>query len=242
MANLFRQRFPLMKLESRFTDLWIRNTNIKTFPSRNCKDLRGFTDVVYIFVDESDYFDLSQQDELKAALIAYEEKSHCTTIMCSTPNRPGGLFETIEKDPNSKYHKIILDYTVGLDKIYDTAEIKKKMNEPEFQREYCGFYLGKVGNLFSSPQIKTCRDLGHEFDTTKIPLSLYTLKSVGIDPGFSSSSTGIVVLEHIKIEDKHIIRVVDCHLIDKGDPNEIVELCWSLYTIWIHEPIFLHRR
>src|SRR5437867_3792513 len=35
MENLFRKRFPLMRLESRFTDLWIKNTNIKIFTSRN---------------------------------------------------------------------------------------------------------------------------------------------------------------------------------------------------------------
>lgn len=46
--------------------------------------------------------------------------------MASTPNRSGGLFETIEKDPNSKYEKIVLDYTVGLDKIYDRKEVEKK--------------------------------------------------------------------------------------------------------------------
>jgi hypothetical protein len=59
-----------------------------------------------------------------------------------TPNAPDGLFESIEKDPYSKYHKIFLD-TVGLDKIYDRKEIEKKKNEPEFLREYAGQYLGK---------------------------------------------------------------------------------------------------
>ena len=34
MENLFRKRFPLMQLESKFTDLWIKNTNVKIFPSR----------------------------------------------------------------------------------------------------------------------------------------------------------------------------------------------------------------
>src|SRR3546814_11001165 len=55
-----------------------------------------------------------------------------------------------------------------------------------------------------------------------------TLKSVGVDFGFSSSSTAIVTLEHIKT-DRDIIRVVDCHLIDKGDPNSIVNLCWDIW-------------
>jgi hypothetical protein len=80
--------------------------------------------------------------------------------------------------------------------------------------------LGKTGNIFSSTQIEQCIKLGEEFDTIKIPVSLYTLKSVGIDPGFSSSSTGIVVLEHIKTDNnEHVIRVVDSHLIDRGIPT-----------------------
>ena len=128
-------------------------------------------------------------------------------------------------------HKIILDYTVGLDKIYDRAEIEKKKLEPEFEREYAGKYLSRIGNIFSSSQIDECQQLGLEFSTDKIPVSLYNLKSVGIDPGFSSSGTGIVVLEHIKTEDnKHMIRVVDCHLIEKGDPNKITEILWDVWV------------
>jgi hypothetical protein len=229
MEALFQRRFPFLKLESKFTDLWIKNTNIKIIPSRNVKDLRGYTDVSYLFIDEGDYSEPSVTNELLHAITRYEEKSNCTTIMVSTPNRPDGLFQSIEKDPNSKYHKIILDYTVGLDKIYDRKEIEKKKNEPEFLREYAGQYLGRVGNVFTQQQIDLCQELGQQYSTDKIHISVYTLKSVGIDPGFSSSSTGIVVLEHIKQEDRHIIRVIDCHLIDKGDPNKIVELCWSLY-------------
>jgi Terminase RNaseH-like domain len=230
LQALFEKRFPFIKLESKFTELWIKNTNIICMPSRNVKDIRGFVDVSYIFVDESDYFEQSVNNELLHALTAYEEKSHCVTIMASTPNRPDGLFQAIEKDPNPKYCKIVLDYTVGLDKIYDRAEIEKKKLEPEFPREYMGQYLGRVGNVFSPSQVETCITLGEQYNTTKIPVSLYTLKAVGVDPGFSSSSTGIIVLEHVKDNDKHVIRVVDSILIDKGDPNKIVDLCWSIYS------------
>jgi hypothetical protein len=87
-----------------------------------------------------------------------------------------------------------------------------------------GQYLGRVGNVFLPSQIQRCIDLGQEYSINKIPVSLYTLKSVGIDPGFSSCGTGIVVLEHIK-QDRDVIRVVESHLIEKGDPNEIVKLC-----------------
>jgi Terminase large subunit, T4likevirus-type, N-terminal len=153
MEKLFRKRFPSMQLESKYTVLWIKNTNIKIFPSRNVKDLRGYTDVSYLFIDEADHFEPSVNSELLHAITRYEEKSNCTTIMCSTPNRPDGLFQSIENDPNSKYHKIFLHYTVGLGKIYDPLEIEKKKLEPEFPREYEGKYLGKIGNVFNPLQI-----------------------------------------------------------------------------------------
>ena len=138
MQNLFRNKFPLLELESRFTDLWLKNTNVKIFPSRNVKDLRGYTDVSFLFIDEADHFEPSVNSELLHAITRYEEKSKCTTIMVSTPNRPDGLFQSIEKDNNSKYHKIFLHYTVGLGKIYDPLEIEKKKLEAEFPREYEG--------------------------------------------------------------------------------------------------------
>ena len=55
-----------------------------------------------------------------------KRRVNCTTIMVSTPNRPDGLFQSIEKDPNSKYEKIILTYEVGLDKIYDPNRDRKE--------------------------------------------------------------------------------------------------------------------
>jgi hypothetical protein len=230
MENLFRRKFPLIQLQSKFTGLWIKNTNIEIFPSRNVKDLRGYTDVSYLFIDEADHFEPSVNNELLHAITRYEEKSHCTTIMVSTPNAPGGLFESIQKDPDSKYTKIFLDYTIGLDKIFNRAEIEQKKKEPEFPREYMLQYLGKVGNLLLPSQIQTCINLGSDYSIDKIPVSLYTLKSVGIDPGFSSSATGIVVLEHIKSELKEEkIRVIESHLIEKGDPNQIVNLCWDIW-------------
>jgi len=231
LQELFDKRFPLLRLESKYTELWLKNTWIKVFPTRTIKDIRGYFEASYIFVDESDFYDESIQDELLTTISPYEEKSNCKIILCSTPNRPNGLMQRIEQDPNSKYCKLKLDYTYGLDKIYDRAEIEKKKLDPEFEREYNLKYLGKVGNVFTPSQIDQCIQLGNELTVDKIPVSLqHTIKSVGIDPGVSSSSTGIVVTEHIKTdegEDK--IRVIDCHLIDKGDPNEIVNLCWDIW-------------
>ena len=193
MENLFRNKFPSVVLESKFTDLWIKNTNIKIFPSRNVKDLRGYTDVSYLFLDEADYFEQSVTTELEHAITRYEEKSNCVTIMISTPNAPGGLFERIEKDVNSKYTKLLLDYTYGLDKIYDRAFIDKKKKEPEFAREYDLQYLGLIGNTFHTKDIDRAVELGKKYNPNKVIVEAQ--KVLGLDPGWGSSAFGVCLLQ-----------------------------------------------
>ena len=119
MEQLFERRFPDLVLDSKYTELVLKNTWIKVMPTKNIKDMRGYMDAAYLFIDEADFFSPKEQEELEPAITAYEEKSKGRTIMVSTPNAPGGLFERIEKDKNSKYTKLFLDYTYGLDKIYD---------------------------------------------------------------------------------------------------------------------------
>lgn len=86
-------------------------------------------------------------------------------------------------------------------------------------------------SLITTTLKRACEiELGNEYSIYKIPVSLYTIKSVGIDPRFSSSGTGIVVLENIKPDNmKDTIRVIESHLIEKGDPNGIVNLCWDIW-------------
>jgi hypothetical protein len=103
LQQLF-ENFPIT-LESKYTELWLKKTWIKVFPTKNIKDIRGYFETSYIFVDESDYLEESIQDELIHAISPYEEKSNCKIILCSTPNRPLGLMQSIENNPNSKYFK-----------------------------------------------------------------------------------------------------------------------------------------
>ena len=161
MEQLFERRFPDLVLDSKYTELVLKKTWIKVMPTKNIKDMRGYMDAAYLFIDEADFFSPKEQEELEPAITAYEEKSKGRTIMVSTPNAPGGLFERIEKDKNSKYTKLFLDYTYGLDKIYDRLFIEKKKLEPEFEREYNLKYLGLVGNVF---HIKDIENAIKEYD------------------------------------------------------------------------------
>ena len=87
MEDLFVPRFPNVVFDSSIQNLPINKTWIKVMPTKNIKDVRGYMDVAYLFVDEGDWFDQSIQEELEPAITAYEEKSNGKTIMASTPNR-----------------------------------------------------------------------------------------------------------------------------------------------------------
>lgn len=66
-----------------------------------------------------------------------------------------------------------------------------------------------------------------------IPISNYNLHSVGVDFGFGSSKTAIVMTEHLKTiednQDKHTIIVRFAEEYDKANPQTIVDICHSLY-------------
>ena len=59
-------------------------------------------------------------------------------------------------------------------------------------------YLGKVGNMFNEFQILKAIELGELYKG--IPTNDYTLHSVGVDFGFGSSSTAVVLTEFLKEE------------------------------------------
>lgn len=82
--------------------------------------------------------------------------------MVSTPNAPEGLFERIEKEPESTclYKRLFLDYTYGLGRIYTEAEIAAAKQSPSFEREYNLKYLGLIGNVFHTKDIEAAIERG----------------------------------------------------------------------------------
>ena len=68
-------------------------------------------------------------------------------------------------------------------------------------------------------------NLGEQFKG--LPSNDYTLHSVGVDFGFSSSATAIVLTEFLKEERK--IRVLYAEEFEKSNPQDIVDICFNLY-------------
>jgi hypothetical protein len=207
------------------TVLDLNGVRIEAFPSHHLDAMRGLPNVSFIYLDESDFFPPGQQQDARKVSERYIAKSDPYIVFVSTPNAPGGLFESMEKEKNSIYKRIKLDYTYGLSKIYTQQEIEEQKRSPSWKQEYCCQYLGTIGNLFSPKQIDEVVKLGQQYKD--IAISQYTLKTIGIDPGFSSSATAIVMCEHIREEDKIIVRFSE--LIDKGDPNAIADLLWNFH-------------
>ena len=73
-----------------------------------------------------------------------------------------------------------------------------------------------------------------------LPTNDYTLHSVGVDEGFGSSSTAVVVTEFLKEERK--IRVLYAEEFEHANPQDIVDLCFNLYRkhwntwFWVMDP------
>jgi hypothetical protein len=229
IENLFRPKYVTIIHKSKYTETNINQTWFKVFPTKKLKDARGYTDVAYLFVDEADFFDEAEQEELPYVVKSYEEKSNCKIIMVSTPNKPLGMFEQIERQSEEEclYKRLFLDYTYGLDKIYDRKFIEKiKKQDPTFfEREYNLKYLGGVGNVFPTKAIDQSLDI---YDQLKgYPIKTSTIYHAGVDPGFGSSRTAIVVTQWIP--EFEAIRVVYSQEFHRPNINQIADECFRLF-------------
>jgi len=120
-----------------------------------------------------------------------------------------------------------MDYNYGLGRIYTVEEIENAKQSPGFDREYGLQYLGKIGNIFLPSQNVRTIQLGEQYSENKIPTNNYTLHSVGVDFGFSSSTNAIVLTEFLKEERK--IRVIYSQEFENANPQYIVDICFDLY-------------
>jgi len=243
IERLFVDRYPNLELNSKYTELVLNKTRFIVFPTKSLKSMRGYTDVAYIFIDEADYFEPKEQEEIGAVIKAYQEKSNCKIIMVSTPHRPDGLFSRIEKGEAFKgfFKHLELLYWKGLDKIYDRKFIERiKKTDPDFDREYGGKYLGKIGNLFSQEEIDLCTYYGDILINKNPDLKASIFKShyVGVDYGGGSSKTVAVVVEHDP-ENNRMEVIHDQEYGRDQTPSEIADDLFDLYLQLGHNTLFL---
>ena len=143
------------------------------------------------------------------------------------------LFEQIEREHEETciYKRLVLDYKVGLGKIYSQAEIDKAQRSPSFEKEYCCRYLGHQGNTFRPEDIERCKSI--KYDPDKI--NKYASISIGIDSGWGSSAFGICVLQL----ENEIIETLYASEFEKADYNEMLDKVHELYLKFSPAKIYI---
>ena len=176
--------------EERETIGYINGAKIESFPSSSTETARGLSPFI-VFVDEGDFFEKNEQEEARTTAERYIIKTNPYIIFVSTPNLPGGLFERMEKEDPSQYHKIFLPYTIGLrDGMYTEEEIEEGKKSPSFEREYNLQYGVGVGDIFNSELV--------DMITEDYDLSLNGgAKLITVDPAYGSSNFAILGFEEI---------------------------------------------
>jgi hypothetical protein len=184
-------------------------------------------------------FRKSEQVDVRHVSERYIGKSDPYIVMVSTPGSPGGLMESIKKEPEETciYKRLSLDYHYGLNKIYSTEEIEKAKKSPSFEREYCLKFAGKIGNLLSQKVIDSSISLGEQLK--HIPMNPYCIHALGVDPAWSSSAYALVLTEHLPEHDT--IRVLYAEQFGghgtHPDPQMIIDKIFDFHrkywNLWI---------
>jgi len=89
----------------------LNGNRIEAFPSHHLASARGLNPQI-VFLDEDDFFPPGQQQEARMVSERYIAKTDPHILMVSTPNLPGGLYETMEAEDKSIYKRIVWNYQV----------------------------------------------------------------------------------------------------------------------------------
>lgn len=205
------------------TVLQLKGVRIEAFPSHHLDAMRGLANVSFILLDEADFFPPGEQQDARDVSERYIAKSDPYIIMVSTPNAPGGLFESIEREPEETclYRRLKMDYTYGIERIYTKEEIANAEKSPSFEREYNLKYLGLIGNVFHTKDIEGAIT---DYIIDDPNINSYALKSMGIDCGFGSSAFGIVIT---RISDQKI-QILFADEFERPDYNQMLDRILNL--------------
>jgi hypothetical protein len=221
MKGLFLDKLGVT-FDSKETKLELNGCSIEAYPSNHIDAFRSLTNPKFLFLDELDFLPKFQQEDVRHVAKRYIAKSNPFIIMVSTPNRPDGLFNSIEKEPFETflYKKFFLDYLWGLGKIYTNEEIANAKLSPSFPREYQLQYQGLIGNVFSTLSIENCQKI--EYNPNNI--NPHAKKTVGVDAGFGSSNFAIVVTQFVDGK----IQVIFAEEYERPNFQAMINRIWEI--------------
>jgi len=216
--GLLAKNFGSDKTQS--TVAFLNGVKVEAFPSHHVDTMRGLDNVKFIISDESDYYPIFQQKEVRAVTEAKQQSYYCLSI---NTKGPGGLMQQIVLEEDSLYHKLFFDYHYGLEgpyPIYSDELIAKARLSPEFGREYELQYLGLVGNVFSQTSIENCQKIQYNPEN----IDPNAKKSIGIDPSYGSSNFVIVATQ--RVDGK--IQVIEASEYQRPNFTDMIDKIWQL--------------
>jgi hypothetical protein len=236
MKGLFEPKLRIT-FDSKETALTLNGCDIQAYPSNHTDSFRALANPKFLLIDEGDYFRLSEQSEVRAVSERYIAKSSPFIVLVSTPNAPGQLFESIEREPEGTciYKRLRLDYTFGLDKIYTREEIEKAKASPSFEREYNLKYLGKIGNVFHTKDIEAAIEKGRKYNPDNFNQSIFTSTSMGVDPAYGSSAFGIVITRYAD----GIVQILYAEEYHRPDYNEMLSTVYGLMVKYNVDKVYI---
>jgi len=222
IRNIFYDRLGII-FESEKTKIILphNNVTIEAFPSNHVDSFRGLPKVSIVLIDEGDFFAPGEQVAVRDAAERYLGKSRAKIFLVSTPYEPGGLMEKIQKEENSIYKKIQLNYEAGLNKIFTPAEIARAKESPSFEREYNLRYAYDIGNVINENAIQKCLDFKYspEHIVYECP------KCISVDPAWGGSSKFAIIVSQFMDGRIHIMHAEE---FERPDPFEMERLVLDL--------------
>jgi hypothetical protein len=106
--------------------------------------------------------------------------------------------------------------------IYSKEQIEKERKEAYFPREYCGQYIGVIGDVFSQESIQNAQTLGQKYDPEKIIANCQ--KTIGVDPSYGSSNFAIVATQYVNGQ----IQVIFADEFHRPDFIEMIQVIMDL--------------
>jgi hypothetical protein len=226
LKNFIEKTFKVF-FDTKQSEFILNDVVVKAFPSRNSANtLRSYADFAFVIIDESDFFKLSDQIEIKHAAEGYFLKSQPLMVWISTPNLPGGIMENFRKQfmerPNTLSKLEPNDYQIPLtpdildtniaETFYDYYHIELpyhvglgKIYDPillaeERLKDYFGReYLLQFG--LGAGDLFTETDIRKCYVHDYSPFRYYsnTYKMLTIDQGMGSSKFAFLVTEFLHL-------------------------------------------
>lgn len=194
IKDLFK---PDITFQEKETVVTLNGVRIEAFPSHHSDSARGLPNISFIYVDEASFIPDREKDNVLDICLRNIPKSDPYICITSTPQKPGDLMDQLMSEPyeTSPFKKLYLDWTYGINKIFDQSNIDKIKNSRSFPREFCLQFAGLEGNVLSQEAIDRCISTGEQLNKTA-PIddwSIQTSYVMSIDIGWGSSATAIMV-------------------------------------------------